>query len=174
MEQVSHEAQIDKKYTDYQRTLGLSVPEINLSDFEKVVKESDTILVDVREPEERQISIIPSAISIDDFNQKLTKGEITDNFTVIAYCTIGVRSALFVDQILKKTKISKIYNFRGSILLWCHSHPVVNPKDNQPTHNIHVYGPDWALVPAHMHAETFSIAKRALLKSRAVVSYLTN
>lgn len=102
----------------------------------------EVVLVDVREPNERAVSIIPGAITREQFeSQKSAFGDRP----VVAYCTIGYRSGKFVEE-LNKQGIPAL-NLEGSILAWVNAgQPVVDPQ-GAPTKRVHTYGPQWALLP---------------------------
>lgn len=92
------------------------------------------ILVDVRSPEEYAVSMIPGAITRQQFerNQEAYKGRI-----VIPYCTIGGRSGNYASTLAARGV--KVLNFKGSILKWCeHQYPLVTPK-GESTNRVHVY-----------------------------------
>ncbi len=95
---------------------------------------SGFILVDVRSPEETQVSVIPNALTVEQFES------IPDSFrerTVICYCTIGVRSEKFARN-LRHDGINA-WNFKGSILEWCkHHYPLVD-LNGHSTGQVHTW-----------------------------------
>jgi sodium/bile acid cotransporter 7 len=102
----------------------------------------DTILVDVREPEERAVSRIPGSISKEDFeaNPESYKGK-----RVVAYCTIGYRSGKWA-AFQWRQGVDAV-NLRGSILAWTHAGGALVDAEGNPTKRVHVYGEEWDLVP---------------------------
>jgi len=102
----------------------------------------EVVLVDVREPEERAVSIIPGAITREEF--EATKSQLGDR-PVVAYCTIGYRSGEFVELLVKEGIPAR--NLEGSILAWVNAgQPVVDPS-GAATKRVHTYGRQWALLP---------------------------
>ena len=99
----------------------------------------ELVLVDVREPREREVSMLPGAISREQFDAR--RDELAGR-TVVAYCTIGYRSGRFADELRKAGVDAR--NLKGSILAWSHAGlPLV--AGGEPTRRLHVYGADWDL-----------------------------
>ena len=100
------------------------------------------VFVDIREENEKNISIIPGAISFDNFEKDVE--DYLDK-KIIAYCTIGNRSGQYV-KVLDNKNIDA-YNLIGGILLWVHDGgEVVSPAGNI-TKKVHVSRPRWNLLP---------------------------
>ena len=92
------------------------------------------VLVDVRSPKEQSISMIPGAITAQQFEENQT--QYWDR-TVIAYCTVGVRSEHYARKLIASGQSA--LNFKDSILGWCAaSYPLVTP-DGKPTQRVHTY-----------------------------------
>lgn len=93
------------------------------------------VIVDVREPAEYRVSMIPGAIPKAEFekNIKAYAGK-----TVIPYCTLGGRSSQYAEQLAAKGY--PVVNFRESIIGWCRAKlPLVTP-DGQATQRVHANG----------------------------------
>ncbi|GMV90880.1 MAG: hypothetical protein AMXMBFR82_06580 [Candidatus Hydrogenedentota bacterium] len=100
------------------------------------------VLVDVRTEDEREISGIPDAISKAKFEQY--EDAYADK-TIVTYCTIGYRSGIYAETLREKGLDAR--NLRGSILSWVHEgRPVVDPEGAE-TRRVHIYGPEWNLLP---------------------------
>lgn len=126
-------SEIDQKF---------NVPKISAENLLKADKKK-IIIVDVRPEKEMNVSKIPGAISLSKFNE--IKDDLK-NHTVVAYCTIGHRSAKFVKKILLTHP--KAQNLEGSILSWLHAGGNLVGSDEKPTRNVHVYGKSWDLAPS--------------------------
>lgn len=116
-------------------TKDFSIPTISAKELKKNIRQEDVLLIDVREEREQTISIIPNAISVQEFEKTPNqhKGK-----KIIAYCTIGYRSALLAD----KYKHLNIYNLIGGVLMWSHENgPFVNQKGQ--TKKVHIYSKGW-------------------------------
>ena len=103
------------------------------------------VLVDVRTAEEQSVSMLPGAITQEEFekNKEAFRGK-----PVVTYCTIGYRSGLFAKQLGNDWDVA---NLRGSILSWCHAGGrLVSGDDSQSpeeTKRVHIYSKQWNLLP---------------------------
>ena len=115
---------------------------IAVEDLQQLQQQSKKIvLVDVRSPKEREVSIIPGAIALEEFEKNLEQYSNSDAM-IVAYCTIGYRSGRYAEK-LRQQGIN-IFNLEGSLLAWSHSQgDLVN--DVGLTKQIHVYGRQWEL-----------------------------
>jgi sodium/bile acid cotransporter 7 len=74
---------------------------------------------------------------------------------VVAYCTIGYRSAQYVEK-LRKEKNLDAYNLRGSVLAWTHAGgELETTEERRATTDVHVFGKDWDLAPSEFDAVYF-------------------
>jgi len=133
-------AAIEKMYTDYQKGFP-DVPEVEPAELSKSLDAGRIVLVDVREPREWAVSRIDGAITQADFESK------RDSFKdrpIVAYCTIGYRSGQFAKRLAEDG--FEASNLRGSLLAWAQAGlPLIN--DEGETKQVHVYGPQWDLLP---------------------------
>jgi len=140
-------AKIETFYTKYKRSFP-KVKDITAAELGARLVDDDLVIVDVRTPAEREVSMIPGAITSETFeaHPEDYRGE-----TVVTYCTAGYRSGLYADKLRKDDW--KVLNLKGSLLSWSHAGmPLVH--DGEPTHRIHTFGPDWDLL-AHDYQAVF-------------------
>lgn len=134
------------------------VPTLNVADLRQQIIESpqDYILVDVREPFEREISVIEKSITKEQLEKDLeSNNSIYRHKKIVSYCTIGYRSMYYTKEL--KDMGLDAYNLRGSILSWLHEgENVVLPSTNKATLEVHVYGAKWKLAPSQykMHVKS--------------------
>ncbi len=125
---------------DYPDVATISAPELR----DRVGAEA-FILVDVRTAQEREVSMLPGAITRADFESRLPKLVASPGShgpTVVVYCTIGRRSADYAQQM--KGLGVEVLNLEGSVLAWTHAGgQLVNA--GVPTNTLHVYGSRWDL-----------------------------
>lgn len=139
-------AAIEAMYREFQPDFP-DAPEISVEELIRLRTREDLLIVDVREPEERMVSIIPGAISKEAF-ESLKRG--LGDAPIVVHCTIGYRSAGYVEAL--KAEGIEAYNLKGSILSWVHAgQPVVDPEGNE-TKRVHVYGKRWDLLPEEYEA----------------------
>jgi rhodanese-related sulfurtransferase len=82
--------------------------------------ESDPIILDVRTPEEFEISRIPKSINIDFYNPEIFMqeiGKLDKDRSYYIYCRTGVRSANSC-HLMKELGFAKTYNLIGGIVDW--------------------------------------------------------
>lgn len=115
------------------------VPTMSAAKLLETLKSGDIVLVDVRTAREREVSTLPGAISADDFEARLP--EFSDR-TVVAYCTIGLRSSDYARKMRKRGV--DVLNLEGSVLAWTHVGGDLQDA-GAPTDVLHVYGRRWNL-----------------------------
>jgi sodium/bile acid cotransporter 7 len=116
------------------------VAEITFEELRQLLAEESIVLVDVRTPAERAVSMIPSAVTSQHFeeNEHDYKGA-----TVVTYCTIGGRSGQYAKALAERGW--KVFNFKGAILAWTHGGGDLESADG-PTRKVHVHGRKFDLV----------------------------
>jgi sodium/bile acid cotransporter 7 len=132
-------ARIDELYESYKSKFP-NAPEMTVETLAKELAGPEPpVIVDVRSDEEREVSMIPGAISKKEFE----KGR--DQFSgreVVTYCTIGYRSGRYTQRLVDDGWDA--HNLRGSILAWTHGGGELH-RDGSPTRRVHVYGKAWNL-----------------------------
>lgn len=132
-------ARIDRMYEHYREEFP-EVPGITVDELVAALEgEAPPVLVDVRSAAEREVSIIPGAITSEEFEARMD--ELEDR-PVVTYCTIGYRSGLYANGLLSRGWDAR--NLEGSILAWTYSGRPLE-SDGQPTRRVHVYGKRWNL-----------------------------
>ncbi len=116
-----------------------NTPEIHVSEL-LALPENQRVLVDVREHHEIQVSIIPGALTQEQFEEQIERYR---NYTVVVYCTIGYRSGHYVNRLLKQN--IKAVNLAGGVLAWAYAEQLFN-KEGQTSKQVHVYGKQWDLL----------------------------
>ena len=150
------------------------------------------LLVDVRSPDEQNVSMIPDAISLREFEcnfKEQYQSRIQDgNIIAVTYCTIGYRSGV------EGRRLRNVYNLEGKLMnldgIVCYTHAceklimsrsstnnstdgsddhdkgektyLVNPKNNQSTRKVHVFGESWNYAANSFEAVYFSKVAMAL------------
>jgi sodium/bile acid cotransporter 7 len=133
-------ARIDELYESYKSKFP-NAPEMTVETLAKELAGPEPpVIVDVRSDEEREVSMIPGAISREEFEKH------PDRFTgreVVTYCTIGYRSGRYTQKLVGKGWDA--HNLRGSIVSWTHVGGELE-QGGSPTRRVHVYGKTWNLV----------------------------
>ena len=84
------------------------------------LSEENAIILDVRTPDEFEISRIPNSINIDFYNPQNFMYEIEKldkDISCYVYCRTGVRSANSC-QLMSELGFKKVYNLIGGIVEW--------------------------------------------------------
>lgn len=100
------------------------------------------ILVDVREPRERAVSVLPGSITPD----MLARLGPPDDRPIVVYCTIGMRSADWTQR-LRADGWVNARNLSGGVLAWAAAGGAFVAPDGRATRAVHVYGRTWNHLP---------------------------
>ncbi len=92
------------------------------------------VVVDVRSDAEVGVSIIPGAITKNEFekNRQAYAGRL-----VIPYCTVGGRSGTYAKQLAKEGV--EVKNYKGSILKWVDAGLPLVTLEGKSTNRVHTY-----------------------------------
>ena len=98
------------------------------------------VIVDVRSKAETDVSMIPGALTISEFEETAAQHQ---GKHIIVYCTIEVRSAQYATALIQNGWEAS--NYKGSILDWCGNNlPLVT--SGQSTNRVHTYN-QWYSAP---------------------------
>lgn len=100
----------------------------------KLAPQPKLIVVDVREPREYNVSIIPGAITKEQYEKNK---EQFAHATIVPYCTVGGRSAQYARELASEG--IKVMNFKESIIGWCEAKLPLVTLDGKPTQRVHTY-----------------------------------
>jgi sodium/bile acid cotransporter 7 len=138
LDEAEKAARVEAMYAGY-RDAFPEAAEVTVEELLALQTTGDPVLVDVRTDSERAISMIPGAISREEFERR--REELGER-TVVTYCTIGYRSGLYAEEL--KQEGWDAYNLEGSILAWTHAGQQLEDS-GQETRRVHVYGRKWNL-----------------------------
>lgn len=117
-------------------------PWLSPRDFLERTREEEWTIVDVRSPDERNVPIIPGALSKKAFEFHLDEHV---GSRILAYCTTGCRSGEYVQELRERGL--NAFNLRGGVLAWAlNGGPFVSP-DEARTHRVHVHGRRGEILP---------------------------
>jgi rhodanese-related sulfurtransferase len=138
-------AEVERRYTGFRRRLFPAVPDIGVAEWVAGAGSPgpgpQPLLVDVREPHEQAVSMLPGAISRSTFERE--RERYRDRL-IVPYCTIGLRSGLYARELIEQGFAAR--NLAGSVLAWAHA-GLPFEAGGKPTRRVHVYGADWNLLP---------------------------
>lgn len=131
---------IDELYRGYRKDFP-DVRDIETQEAMRLSQEGRALFIDVREPKEQAVSMLPSAVTAEEFLKD--PGRYADR-VLIGYCTISYRSGKLAQQLAAQG--ITVLNLRGGILAWAHAGGKLQDRDGE-TRRIHVYGRKWDLAP---------------------------
>jgi sodium/bile acid cotransporter 7 len=136
---------IEDMYNGYKKQFP-DVPDLSAQKAMNLAADRKTVLIDIREPREQQVSMLPGAVTEKEFMNDPAKYK---DAVKIAYCTISYRSGKFAQKL--QGKGIAVYNLRGGILAWVHDGGKIYDQNGE-AHRIHVYGRKWNLGPKRYEA----------------------
>ena len=128
-----------------------SVRDISPKEARRKFDQGGITFVDTRKPAEMTVSVLPGAITQDEFTKH---PERFFGKTVVAYCTISYRSGIFARD--QAPRGIEILNLKGGILAWILEGGQVNDAQGNPTRRVHVYGDKWDFAPSGWESVKFS------------------
>ena len=131
---------INEMYKDYKKSFP-DTPDVSVEELIVMKENSNIVIVDRRKKKEQDVSMLPGAITAKEFEKNIERYR---DKTIVVYCTIGSRSGHYAKRLQKKG--ISAFNLKGSILSWIHAGQRIVDKDGE-TRRVHVYGPEWNLVP---------------------------
>ncbi len=130
-------------------------PWIKAAELKAMIEDTNLILVDVRQPAEREVSMLPHALDTYQFADGYRHG-IPSGKRLVVYCTIGYRSGKYAEQLAALGLKPEV--LEGGILMWSFvGGPLVARKSKtewEPTRRIHVYDSEWNIVHPEYTAVT--------------------
>ena len=104
------------------------VPEVTVEEFKaKLDRGDDVFILDVREPQEYQISQIPGSVLIPLGDLPARVHELDSARDMVVHCKMGGRSARAV-EFLRAAGFGKARNLKGGILEWSDKIDPSQPK----------------------------------------------
>jgi len=137
--------EVETMYENYKQDFP-EVSDVSAEEALALTGKSMPVFVDVRDPAEQAVSMLPGAITEEEF---LKNPEAFRDRTVIGYCTISYRSGKLAQKLQKKG--IQMLNLRGGILAWLYAGGKIY-RDGMPTNQVHVYGKTWNLAPSGYEA----------------------
>jgi len=138
MSDAEKREQIETLYAKSKR-LFPEVVDLTVEELDRLRESEDVLLVDARNPQEQEVSMLPGAIRAQQLDQSLAENR---SRTLVVYCTIGHRSGLLAQKL--QASGLKVYNLKGAILSWTHAGKELVDSAG-PTRRVHVAGPTWSL-----------------------------
>jgi len=140
------DVQVQAMYESYRDEFP-AIGEVSVDEVSGWMSDEELVLVDVREDDERAVSMLKGAITKDEFE---ADAEFYQGKKIIVYCTIGYRSGMYVKDL--DARGVDAFNLQGSILAWVNAGQPLYDPSGKLTSRVHVYGEKWNLVPEEYEA----------------------
>jgi rhodanese-related sulfurtransferase len=128
-------------------TKNLNAPIIKAPELKAILEDTNLVLIDIRQPNEQEISMLPHALTAAEFAARFRRG-IPKDKRLVVYCTIGYRSGKYAEELAKQG--IKAENLEGGVLAWSFAGGKFLAKDSHgdwiETNRIHVYDKEWNIV----------------------------
>lgn len=137
-----------KLRTEYLKaTAGISGPALKADSLRALLDDTNLVLIDVRQPDEQAVSMIPHALTPAEFAGKFRKG-IPKAKRLVVYCTIGYRSGKYAMELARQGITAE--NLEGGLLAWTHAGGPLEVRNAAglatPTRRVHIYSSGWNFV----------------------------
>jgi rhodanese-related sulfurtransferase len=111
-----------------------AVKQIDTQQFNKMRSEKDTVVLDVRTPQEFNQGHVPGAVNLDindpQFPQKVEK--LDKSKTYLVHCARGVRSARAA-RLMSPMGFTSLFDYHGGFEAWKQSgKPIERPAPSEP------------------------------------------
>jgi rhodanese-related sulfurtransferase len=142
-------------YSNYKKEFP-SIKDITPLEAMKQMDSGRILFVDIRTPAEMEVSMLPNAISKEDYLKNISTYA---SYTIVAYCTISYRSGKFCEEMEKKG--IRIFNLKGGILAWVHEGGKVYDAKGE-TKRVHVHEEKWNYLPQGYEPVMFGFLEKYL------------
>jgi len=128
-------------YEGYKKLFFRNVKELTVAEALQMLRGKKTVVVDVRENKEREVSMLPLSMGKQDFERQKAKYK---DYEVIVYSTIGKRGGIYAKHLEKEG--FQAYNLVGGLLMWVQEGQLIVDTTG-PTKRVHVYDKKWDILP---------------------------
>ncbi|MEM8589793.1 MAG: rhodanese-like domain-containing protein [Pseudomonadota bacterium] len=139
---------------DWVRSEFPDAPQITVADLFETLAEP-TLLIDVRDVEEYDVSHLPGALNAQDEALEQLVRDVDTDRQIVLYCSVGYRSSR-ATEMLRDQGFDNVSNLEGSIFEWANEgHPLVvgGPDSSTPTSFVHPFDEEWGtLLDAERHS----------------------
>ncbi len=138
MSDTEKQIEIEKLYARSKKEFP-EIDDLTVEELDRLRKTVDVVLVDVRNPPEQAVSMIPGSITSTELE---SDPSAYAGRTLVTYCTMGHRSGLYARKL--QSAGFRVFNLKGAILAWTHARRELVDEEGS-TRRVHVAGPRWSL-----------------------------
>ena len=140
-----------RMYAEYKKDFP-AVSDISPQQAMELLNQGAVVFVDTRRPEEIAVSMLPGAVSKQDF---LSRHDQFKDKIVVGYCTISYRSGVFAREMAEQG--IRVVNLQGGILAWILEGGVVYDQSGKAVKRVHVYADRWDYASAGYESIKFNL-----------------
>ena len=134
MSDTDKQLEIEKLYARSKEQFP-GVEDLTVEELDRLREIVDVVPVDVRNPPEQAVSMIPGSITSTELE---SDPSAYAGRTLVTYCTIGHRSGLYAQKL--QAAGFRAFNLKGAILAWTHAQRELVDAEGS-TRKVHVGGP---------------------------------
>lgn len=138
MSDTEKQIEIEKLYARSKKEFP-EIDDLTVEELDRLRETVDVVLVDVRNPPEQAVSMIPGSITSTELE---SDPSAYAGRTLVTYCTIGHRSGLYAQKL--QAAGFRVFNLKGAILAWTHAQRELVDAEGS-TRRVHVAGARWSL-----------------------------
>ncbi len=136
---------LEEKYGEFKEDFP-ELKDITVEQFLDLRDKEKFVLIDVRAPEEREISIIPGAITPEVFEENQNQYE---GHTAVTYCTAGYRSGKFAQKLEERNL--PVRNLMGGVIAWALAGQKFQDSGGD-CKRVHVFNKTWNILSEEYEA----------------------
>lgn len=125
-------------------TRGIQGPTLKAEALLAILEDTNLVLLDIRQPDEQAVSMLPRSITTREFAERFRKG-VPKEKRIVVYCTIGFRSGQYAMQLASQG--IRAENLEGGVLAWSHVGGPFEVRNGAgmatATRRVHVYDKGW-------------------------------
>jgi len=131
---------LEKKYQEFKEDFS-AINDITVEQLLQLGDKENFVLIDLRSEEEREVSIIPGALTSEVFEQNLNRSK---GHTAVTYCTTGTRSGLYAKKLQERHL--PVRNLVGGVIAWALEGQLFENFKGK-CNRVHVFKKNWNILP---------------------------
>ncbi len=137
---------LEKKYREFKEEDFPEISDISVEQYQQLRETEKCVLIDLRAQKERDVSIIPGALTPEDFEESTSRFA---EHTIVTYCTVGYRSGLHAKKLQERNL--PVRNLVGGVIAWALQGQKFQNR-NIECHRVHVFNKNWNVLPDEYEA----------------------
>ncbi len=131
---------MEKKFREFKKEDFPQTSDISVEQYLQRRETGKYVLIDLRSEKERDVSIIPGALTPEDFEENPSRYA---DHTVITYCTAGHRSGIYAKKLQGRNQ--PVLNLVGGVIAWALQGQKFQDRHGE-CRRVHVFKKNWNLL----------------------------